>query len=392
MKLMKKIPEYDADFYSDSFIKNPQPHYAEMRKLGPVVYLTAHNNFALTHYATVKAALRNHTDFVSGLGVAGDDAGSKILRGNIVASDPPRHSEMRKVMLPTLAPKTLENLRGQFDSLANDFVHHLLGRDEFDVVAELAAVLPLNVVRELVGLPETGKDNMLKWAGAAFNILGVQNERGKEALASMQEMRAFITEKLTAENVQKGSWAARVFELAEKGEISEEHAAFLVRDYIGPSLDTTISAICHLLEQLSHHPAQWTLLRSRPELGKRAISEAIRLGTPIRSFARMAARDIEVEGIMIPEGSRVMMLFASANRDEMVFENSDQFDLERPVAEHLGFGHGIHTCVGAHLAQMEMQAVLKAMLSQVEKIEILEAVPLLNNTISGFSVLRGKIR
>ena len=98
-----------------------------MRKLGPVVYLTAHNNFALTHYATVKAALRNHTDFVSGLGVAGDDAGSKILRGNIVASDPPRHSEMRKVMLPTLAPKTLENLRGQFDSLANDVVHHLLG-------------------------------------------------------------------------------------------------------------------------------------------------------------------------------------------------------------------------------------------------------------------------
>ena len=104
----------------------------------------------------------------------------------------------------------------------------------------------------------------------------------------------------------------------------------------------------------------------------------------------MVSEDVEVEGTVIPKNSRVMMLFASANRDEKVFSNSNEFDLERPVSEHLGFGHGIHTCVGMHLAQMEMQALLAALISRVQKIEILEFAPLAINTISGFSVMNGR--
>jgi cytochrome P450 len=387
---MVQAPKYNSDFYSDAFISDPQPHYAAMRKLGPVIYLPKHNNFALTQFHTVKMALRNHRDFVSGSGVAADDTGAELLQGNIVASDPPRHTELRKAMMPTLSPKALEPLREQFDRLASHTVGQLLTRDAFNVIDEFAHVLPLTVVRELVGLPAAGKDNMLRWAGAAFNILGVQNDRGKESLLSMQEMRNFIGQELTAENAQQGSWAARIFDLVETGEISRDHASYLIRDHISPSLDTTIAAICHLVHQLSLYPDQWKLLRARPELIKKAISETIRLGSPIRSFARVAADDIEIEGILIPEGSRVMMLFASANRDEKMFSDSERFDIERPVSEHLGFGHGIHACVGMYLAQMEMQALLEAMISKVRKIEILEAAPLMNNTISGFSILKGR--
>jgi cytochrome P450 len=293
-------------------------------------------------------------------------------------------------MLPTLSPKELEGLRNQFNALARKTVEELIGRDKFDIIREFAQVLPLTVVRELVGLPEAGKDNMLKWAGAAFNILGVQNKNGQTAINAIEEMRGFINKKLTAENVKESSWAARIFDFVEKKEVPEEYAPFLIRDYISPSLDTTISAICHLVHQLSLFPHQWELLRSRPELAKRAISEAIRLGSPIRSFARVVSEDVEVEGTFIPKNSRVMMLFASANRDEKMFSNSDEFDLERPVSEHLGFGHGIHTCVGMHLAQMEMQALLEALISRVQEIQILESVPLANNTISGFSVMNGR--
>ena len=184
-------------------------------------------------------------------------------------------------------------------------------------------MLPLTVVRELVGLPEAGKDNMLKWAGAAFNILGVQNKNAQTAIKAIEEMRDFINKKLTAENVKENSWAARIFDLVEQKEVPEHYAPFLIRDYISPSLDTTISAICHLVQQLSLFPHQWELLCSRPELAKKAISEAIRLGSPIRSFARMASEDVEVEGTVIPKNSRVMMLFASANRNEKVFSNSN---------------------------------------------------------------------
>ena len=387
---MFNAPIYDHDFYSSEFIGNPQPHYAAMRKLGPVVYLPVHGNFALTQYQSVKMALLNHTIFKSGLGVAADDFGSNFLQGNIVASDPPRHTELRKVMLPTLSPKELEGLRNQFNALATKTVEELIGRDEFDIIREFAQVLPLTVVRQLVGLPEAGKDNMLKWAGAAFNILGVQNKNAQTAIKAIEEMRGFINKKLTAENVKENSWAARIFDLVEKKEVPEHFAPFLIRDYISPSLDTTISAICHLVQQLSLFPHQWELLCSRPELAKKAISEAIRLGSPIRSFARVVSEDVEVEGTVIPKNSRVMMLFASANRDEKVFSNSNEFDLERPVSEHLGFGHGIHTCVGMHLAQMEMQALLAALISRVQKIDILKFAPLANNTISGFSVMNGR--
>ena len=139
-------------------------------------------------------------------------------------------------------------------------------------------------------------------------------------------------------------------------------------------------------------PHQWELLCSQPELAKRAIPASIRLGSPIRSFARVVSEDVEVEGTFIPKSSRVMMLFASANRNEKMFSSSDEFYLKRPVSEHLGFGHGIHTCDGMHLAQIEMQALLEALISQVQRIEILEFAPLENNMISGLSVMNGRIK
>ncbi len=214
-------------------------------------------------------ALLDHTIFTSGLGVTADNFSSNFLQGNIVASDPPRHIELRKVMLPTHSPKELEGLRNQFNALATKTVEELIGRDEFDIIREFAKLLPLTIVCELVGLPEAGKDNMLKWPGAAFNILGFQNKNAQTAIKAIEQMRGFINKKLTAENVKENSWAARIFDLVETKEVPEHFAPFLIRYYIRPSLDTTISAICHLVQQLSLFPHQWELLCSRPELAKR---------------------------------------------------------------------------------------------------------------------------
>lgn len=385
------VPHYDVAFYDDAFILDPFPHYAAMRNLGPVVYLPQLGNYAFTHYRTVRDGLHNHAAFSSASGVSADAFGANLQAGNIIASDPPRHTAMRKAMLPTLMPKSIAGLRENFDRLAEGLVEDLVARDGFDAITDFASFLPLSVVRDLVGLPAFGRENMLKWGAAAFDIAGIQNARGIRAVETIKEMRAFVLEVLGSGKATPGSWAKRVIDLVESQKLDADFAPFTIRDYINPSLDTTISATGHLIRLLSLNPDQWALMRANPDFAPTAVAEAVRLGTPIRSFARIATDEVVVEGVRIPKGARVMMLYASANRDEAVFPDADRFDVTRgqagALASHLGFGHGIHTCVGLHLAQMEMVALVRAMIPRVERVETGTPDIAMNNTICGFASL-----
>jgi len=362
---MANAPEYDIDFYSDDAIRAPLPHYAAMRALGPVVYLPRHENYALTRNAEICDALRDHERFSSASGVAGDAFGCKHLQGNTVASDPPRHGKLRKAMAPPLLPRALDEIKPNIERSAKALIQNLIEKETFDTPRDLSRHLPFAIVREMVGLPDHGQERMLKWAAAAFDVLGCQNERGRAGLDTIQEMRSFIGAEIVPENVRPGSWTARILDLVAAGELDEAHAPFVIRDYINPSLDTTISATSQLIWQLSQNPEAWRLLRDDPSLCRKAVNEAVRLGTPIRSFTRTTTQDVEIGHVTIPAGNRVMMLFASANRDERVYPKPDQFDLTRPALRHLGFGLGIHMCVGMHLAQLEMIALLEAMCSTI---------------------------
>jgi len=379
------VPEYDIDFYSDEVIQNPFPHYRRMRELGPVVWLPKLENFALTQHQQVRDALRNSELFISGKGVAADQFGCDFLQGNTVASDEPKHSELRNAMAPPLLPGSLSSIREEVQETANQLIDNLLQRDSFDAVADLARHLPLTIVRDMVGLPDFAQDKMLKWAGAAFDVLGMQNERGKNALGAIAEMRNFIETDATPDKLKEGSWTRRIHELVDEGALPCEHAAYAIRDYINPSLDTTISATGELIYQLATNPDQWKVLKKNPTLIHKAINEAVRLSTPIRSFTRHASRDVEIEGVNIPMGSRVMMLFGSANRDEKAFPNPDMFDLRRNNSHHVGFGSGSHMCVGIYLAILEMEAILKAMIPRVSEIRVGQTSVAMNNTIRAYA-------
>ncbi len=382
-----KAPVYDVDFYADDFIRDPHPHYAAMRALGPVVYIPSLGNFALTQHVAVQNALRDHARFTSAKGVAGDKFGSDFLQGNTVASDPPKHTKLRRAMAPPLLPGALETIRPEVERVADTLIEGLVERGSFDAVSDLARHLPLKIVTEMVGLPDFGQDNMLKWAAAAFDVLGKQNERGQQALVAIAEMRGFIKGQVTRETLKEGSWTYRILDLVDQGTLTPDLAPFAIRDYINPSLDTTISATGQLIWQLSQNPDQWDKLRDTPDLCRNAVNEAVRLGSPIRSFSRHTTQEVEVAGVTLPQGARVMMLFASANRDAQVFDNPDQFDVTRDPRDHLGFGSGIHMCIGMHLAQLEMISLLKAMISRVGRIKVGTPEIALNNTIAAFATL-----
>jgi len=385
-------PSYDVDFYADAFILDPLPHYAAMRALGPVVWLPRHRNYAATRYAEVREILRDWRHYSSAHGVAADDAGCAFLKGNTLASDPPIHDEMRVAMGQPLLPGSLRAIRDQVEEAAAALIDDLVARRSFDGIADLARVLPLTIVTRLVGLPEDGRDNMLNWAAAAFDIIGVQNERGRNGIESIKEMRHWINTSATPARLKANSWTARIHDLVKTGAIAAEIAPLLIRDYINPSLDTTISATGELIYQLGRNPDQWQLLRRRPELIPNAVNEAVRLGSPIRSFSRTVTQDCSLSGTSLPAGSRIMVLFASANRDERKFENPDSFDVTRPGSDQVGFGHGIHMCVGMHLARLEMEALLRALIARVDAIEVGEPSIALNNTIHAFASLPVSVR
>ena len=383
-------PLYEGDFYSNEFIADPYPHYAAMRALGPVIYMTELGNYAITRYAEVRETLRNHAVFSSAKGVAADQAGCEFLRGangNVLSSDPPEHDVLRGLVAAPLLPGALEALRGRIEEEAERLVGRLLLRDQFDGIADLAHHLPLTIVTELVGLPDRGRENMLHWAASTFDLIGIQNERGRAALGTLKEMRQYLATEAVPGRLKPGSWIGRLYDLADSGHISSEMCPLLMRDYIGPSLDTTIAATGQLLFQLGRNPAQWNLIRRDPSLIPGAVNEAVRLGSPIRTFSRTLTQDIVLNGHSLPAGARVMVLFASANRDERRFPDPDRFDPTRPGTLHVGFGHGIHQCVGMHLARLEMESLLKAMAGRVTAFEVGEPELVVNNTIHGFAKL-----
>lgn len=381
-------PSDPVNLYDDAVIRDPWPHYARLRDLGPVVWMEALGNYAFTQYDTVRNGLRDHETYISSLGAAADDFGCTHQRGNTVASDAPRHTTLRDTISPPLLRDSVETLRPQIQNIADDIVANCMQKGSFEAITDLAQPLPLMLVRDLVGLPDFGRENMLKWASAAFDMQGIQNARGQAARPVIAEMKEFITRDVTPDTLKPGSWSHRITELAARGEIDPEIVPFAIRDYINPSLDTTISAIGHFIFHAGSNPDTWQKLKDDPSLALNAAHEAIRIGTPIRSFSRRPSKPVEIAGHQLPKRARVMMLYSSANRDETIFPQADEFDIERRNARrHLAFGAGVHMCAGMHLALLEIECLILAMTQQMPAVTVGTPTIAMNNSICAFAEL-----
>ena len=386
-----QAPVYDEDIYSDAAILDPYDHYRAIRALGPVVWLRQSGVWAMGRYDDVAAALRNHGVFSSAAGVAVSEATNKVALGTTISSDPPQHSAFRKIVAEPLTPAAVTSLRPQIQAAADALVEDLVARGEFDAATSLAQHLPLTIVSHMVGLPPEGRQNMLDWAGATFDIFGPENERTARAWPVVREMRAYVASLAARDKVRAASWADRLLDHVEAGAIPAAQFATLLRDYLGPSLDTTIFATGNLIWLFSNHPDQWDIVRADPSLTRNAINEAVRLESPIRGFTRRVSAEHRVGDVVLPAGARVLLLYASANRDDRKWDNPEQFDVRRRVIDQVGFGLGVHSCVGMHLARLEIDCLLHALIPRVRRFEAAAPVRAVNNTLRGLKNLRVKV-
>ena len=381
---MGKAPSSSIELFTTEALLDPFPIYRQLRDLGPVVWLEAYNMFVLPRYAEVRNALENWQVFSSAGGVTMNDEMNEKLRGGLLCSDPPVHDVLRKVIERPLTPRAVSMLRERVTAEAERIVESLVDKGTFDVATELAPHLPVSIVSELVGLPEEGRERMLDWAPANFDCFGPINDRTKAAFPIVGEMVNYAFTQCVPGKLKVGGWAQMIWDAAEKGEIDKAICPFLMNDYMGPSLDTTIFATISTIWLFARHPDEWEIVRKNPALLPQAINEAIRIESPIQAFSRYVANDHEIEGVVLPRGSRAIVLFGSANRDERKWGDPENFRIMRSATnEHLGFGFGEHQCVGNNLARMEIRALLAALAKRVTRFELHEMERGVNNVLRG---------
>lgn len=384
---MSPIPVSDVDLYTDAARTDPYDIYADLRAMGPVVALSRYGLYALPRYDEVRVALMDWQVFSSARGVFVDPDVNARLEGITLCSDPPEHTAMRSVLGRPLRQDRMRELTPRIEAEADRLVERLVGRGRFEVVTELAEYLPMSVVSDLVGLPDRGREKMLTWAAAIWNTQGPADDRAAAAGPAVEEFMEFAMSDAVPGRIDPGGWAAQLYEAAERGEIPHDKCPVMMLDYVTPSLDTTILAIANAVALFAEHPDQWDLLREDRSLIPHAINESLRLESPVPQFSRVLTEDHDVGGVTLAAGSRVALLYASANRDERHYPDPARFDITRRPSDHLAFGRGEHVCVGMHLARLEMGALLERLADRVARFTVLERRPMINNGLRGLDHL-----
>jgi cytochrome P450 len=385
------IPESDIDPYSDEVLENPHPAHAMLRDLGPVVRLSRYGVHAVARYAEVRAVLEDWQAFSSARGVGIEDfAKTKPWRlpSVVLETDPPLHDRTRGVQSKVLSPLALSALKEPFARAAEELVTRLVDLREFDAVPELAEAYPLTVFPDAMGMPRENRRFLLPYGNMVFNSFGPRNANFEAAVRDAGPVIEWVLAQSRRENLAPRGFGAEIHAAADRGELTPEEAPQVVRSVLTAGVDTTVSAIGAMLHCLARFPDQYDRVRAEPRLARNAFEEAVRHESPVQTFFRTTTRTVGIGGETIGEGEKLLMFLGSANRDPRRWDRPDDYDVTRKTSGHVGFGAGIHACVGMALARMEGEAVLSALLARVARIELAgEPRRRRNNTLRGFASL-----
>lgn len=384
-------PRLDIDPFDERFLIQPHENNAVMRDAGPVVWLEPIRAFGMARHAEVQAALKDHETFCSGRGVGlADFAREAPFRppSLLLEADPPLHSRTRGLMNRIVSLNSLKELRPLWAEKADRLAEQLVARRRFDAVTDLAETYPMLVFPDTIGVPEEGREHLLVYAAAVFNAFGPRNAIFERGNAIAADAAAWVADACKRERLAPGGWGAAVYEAADAGDCTHDEAERLVRSFLSAGVDTTVNGIGHMMLAFASAPEQWSRLRDDPSLTRRAFEESLRWDSTVQTFFRTTTRDVLVAGTMIPAESKVLLFLSAANRDPRRWHEPDRFDITRTASGHVGFGFGIHQCLGQMVARLEAELVLQALLPRVKSIRLAgEPQRRLNNTLRALSSL-----
>jgi cytochrome P450 len=381
----------DVDPFSPAFLTDPYPAHEMLREAGPVVRLPTYGIWASARYAPVRAALHDPEAFCSAAGVGISDFRKEPPwrpPSLLLEADPPEHTRARRVVSGVLSAAAMRRLTETFMAAADELVARLATGEAIDAMADIAVPYPLRVFSDAVGLPPEGRENLLGYARMVFNTFGPRNELFESAVAVAGHTREWIAEHCREDRLLPGGMGAQIHERAAAEGFSPDEAAMLVRSFLSAGVDTTVHGLGNAVWCLARSPEQYAALRADPDRARAAFEEVLRFEAPVQTFFRTTTREVELDGVRIGEGEKVLLFLGGAGRDPRQWDDPDVFDISRRATGHLGFGYGIHACVGMAMARLEGEAILTALARHVRAIEpVGEPRRMLNNTLRGLESL-----
>jgi cytochrome P450 len=384
----------------DRFARGGYPHdvWTHLRAHDPVARIEAPGYepfWAVTKHADVVAVSARAVEYSNAQGITLARAGAPVLPpvDLLVLMDPPRHGPMRKLVLPWFTPKAVRARRDELTGIARGIVDDAvpLGTPgELDAVGDIAAPFPLALVAWILGVPETDWNRLFRLSKEVIGKDDPEFRRagespGQTARRARGEIHACFAD-LVAQRRQDPEddlVSALVGSTIDGRPLTDQQLLLYCELLVEAGNETTRNAISGGLLAFCEHPEAWDSLRARPELLPTAVDEILRWVSPISHFTRIATEDQELHGRVIRTGDRLALYYASANRDEDVFDDPFTFRIDRSPNPHLTFGFGEHFCVGAHLARVEVELVLAHLIGRVERFELAGPVERLRSIVNG---------
>ncbi len=373
---------------------NPYPGYRTLLAGGRLHYNRKRNAFILCRYEDVRAAARNDALLSNRDGVVRARFEVPVL----LNMDRPRHTELRRKALPGFTRGALEGWAPTVDRMAAELVTGLLGDPGSDVVEHLAVPLPMRMIAHILGIPPEDEAFFRHWSNESVRVANVEfSPKGLRqvpgTLNGVRHLHDYFMTQLGKGNLLGADTVlGKLVADAGEGEISHDELFYFALLLLLAGNETTTNLLSTMFLTMSENPDQFELIRSDPRLLAGAVEEQLRYSSPIQNFYRTAAQDYPVGDAVIPAGARVALLWGAANRDPREFDDPDRFLATRPVTQHVAFGSGVHLCLGAGLARMEGQAVLRELVNRVQRVEV-EGTPrwTTNSSLRGLEELRVRL-
>lgn len=372
------VPTIDYDPLTKEAIIRVLEVDAEIRNAGNLVWLSYWKMWAAARYKPVKTILQDRINFSSAKRPFSHP--DRPMPELAVTEDQPSHTITRRALNHVFAPARVAEMAKGFDAVAEGFVERLATGRPIEAVEELARPYILAVFGDAMGFEEEGRHLFGLFGPGSINTFGPETDFAIEAFEASIPSFEWVDRQCEGKVLTRGRLGERVWEAVEKGDVAPDVAPILMKTIMAAGIDTTIAIIVNTLTGFAQFQGQWETLRANPELANNAFEEGHRWHSPARWLGRTAVNDVEVEGQLIRAGDPVLAFVSASGRDETVWPDADRFDITRKVGTHLGFGSGIHNCVGQVLARYEYNALLQAMLKRVKRIELVSPpVPLVSN-------------
>jgi len=377
--------EYDP--FSPEFQANPYPSYARLRAEDPVHYrqINGEDVWLLTRYDDCVSVLRDPRCSAEKFPakvleeIAGDPESplgqlARISLGMMLVKDPPDHTRLRTLVNKAFTPRRVESLRPRLERVVEDLLDAVRDRGEMDVIADLAAPLPLIAIAELLGLPPEDQGRLKVWSDRFVTFIdGTIRDAGLEQAAlAVAELKSYlggiIEERRRKPRQDLISGLVTAHEAGDR--LSEDELYSTVALLLAAGHETTTNLIGNGLLALLCNPDQLNKLRSEPELIRTTIEELLRYDSPVQVTSRIPREDMEICGRTIPAGQEINTSIGAANRDPKVFHEPDRLDITRSDNRHLSFGLGVHFCLGASLARLEGRIAIQTVVRRMRRLEL----------------------